>query len=453
VRPFDTLVLLALAQTLGCAGARVAPSVDPPADAAVSEGQRSLKVGRSDEALASFRKALAKDPQHRPAMRSLVEAHFRTGRVDLIIRELEERVTRDPSDHLAHYGLGLALFARAADTEGKAVVHLGRAVALRPEIAEYHFRLGVVHLEAERFPEAAMSLVQARDREPDVARHYVPLALALSRTGDRKGALDALRAILTRAPVPQDLEVARRVMLRLTDPFREFPKAVEGEFTRGLDFMERLDSPQQAIVTFEELLEKFPDIAVVHAALGLCYLRLDDAGRAMDSFRRALELAPEDARTHQYIGDLYFARERFDKAVEAYEASLLRDPLNDHAYERLGQIALQRGDPATAARWLKVLVVLRPADPSARGAYGRALLGANDPTAAEREFKAILESDPTNVEALLRMGLVTLERRNGEKDPARRGALAEQAARYFESVLDLQPQNVYAARMLKEARP
>ena len=419
-----------------------------PAQAALRDGQAALQANRPDEAIAHFRRALAAGPSP-TTERAYVEAHFRSGRGETVVGELEQATRERPGEALAHYGLGLAYFAKGAATEPQATAQLAQACALEPDVAEYHFRLGVVHLESERYPEAVASLKRARDQDPAPARHYVPLAQALSRQGDRAGALAALREILTRSPDERDLQVARRVMARLVDPFREFPKAVESDFQRGLEFLEKADSPQQALVQFEEILERFPDLAVVHAALGLCFQRLDDAGRAMDELRRALELAPEDPRNHLYIADLYFSRERFDRAAESYRAAVQRDPLSDPAYERLGEIALQRGDSREATAQFQKVVVLRPSDQGARQRYALALAAQGELDLADRELSAIAEKDPKNAEVLLRLGMLNLDRKQREKDPARARAHGERAARYLERVLDLQPQNVIAARLLQ----
>ena len=281
----------------------------------------------------------------------------------------------------------------------------------------------------------------------------MPLALALSRAGDRQGAVAALRTILTLSPDEHDLAVAHQVMNRIIDSFREFPKAIDAEFQRGLEYMEKADSPQQAMVAFEEILERFPDLAVVHAALGLCFQRLDDSSRAMEEFRRALELAPEDPRNHLYVADLYFAKERFDRATEGYKAAIERDPLSDHAYERLGAIALQRGSAEEAVGWLKTLVLLRPADLGARQSLGTALIGQGALDAAAREFEAILAREPKNVEAMLRLATVDAARSRHEKDPALAAAARTRAIKRLEEVLDLQPQNLFAARTLQELKP
>ena len=436
----------------GCATPRTAPTDTLRARAALEDGQRAAREGRADQAIESFRRALALQPHDWAAMRLLVEAQFGRGRIDEAVGELSNAVAARPDDDVAHYGLGLALYSRSAVAEERALAELARASALAPSVAEYHFRQGVIHLDAERWEKAASSLRLARDLEPGVARHHVPLALALGRLGDRAGAIEEIRAILALSPDPHDLKVARQVMAHLVDPFREFPKAIEGDFTRALDLMDKADSPQQAIVLLEEVVDRFPDLAAVHAALGLCYERLGDAAQAMEQFRQALDLAPEDPRNHLYVADVYFSKERFDRARESYQAAVKRDPLSDHAYERLGQLALQRGDAADAVGWLRSLVVLRPGELSSRLALGTALLTLGALDEAERELSAVVDKDAKNADALLKLGSVSLERKKQEPDPARAEKHAARAAACFEKVLDLQPQNAFAARLLQATR-
>ena len=50
----------------------------------------------------------------------------------------------------------------------------------------------------------------------------------------------------------------------------------------------------------------------------------------------------------------------------------------------------------------------------------------------------------------MRMGMLHMEKRKREEtNPEKARALGEKAAGYFEKVLDLQPQNVFAAKMLQ----
>lgn len=446
-RPILALLpALALLTSVGCASQSTAMR---PNETELMCAERLIGEKQPAEALAPLRQVLAREPDSIDAMRLFVEAAFRSGQIATGLGEISAQIAAEPNRANLHYGMGLGLYAQSASQEALALEHLNRAAALSPYVAEYHFRIGLIHLDAERFEAAMAALTKARDLDPKPSRHHISLAQAQARTGNRQGALDSLRAVLDLAPRPTDLDVAQQVISRLNMPFREIPKVVTEEFERGLNYMQ-YDAPQQAMVTFQEILQKFPDLAAVHAALGLCFQRIDDASRAMEEFRYAIELSPKDPLNHLYLADLYFTKERYDRAAASYQTVIEQDPLNVHAYERLAQMSLQISDFAAAERWLKRLIALRPADQRARLSYGAALIGQEKLDQAEAVFQQLLDEDAKNVEVLMRMGMLNMERRKREEtNPERARRLGEKAAGYFEQVLDLQPQNVFAAKMLQ----
>ncbi|MBR2979584.1 MAG: tetratricopeptide repeat protein [Myxococcaceae bacterium] len=446
-RPLIALLpALALMASFGCASQSTALRPD---ESDLARAARLIGEKRPVEALDPLREVLKRDPDSNDAMRLFVEAAFRGGRLVPVLSELSAQIAVTPNRANLHYGMGLGLYAQSASQEARALEHLTQAAALAPHVAEHHFRIGLIHLDAERFEAAMEALTRARDLDPAPSRHHISLAQAQARTGNRQGALDSLRAVLDLQPRPTDLDVARQVISRLNLPFREIPKVVTEEFERGLNYMQ-YDAPQQAMVTFQEILQQFPDLAAVHAALGLCFQRIDDASRAMEEFRYAIELSPKDPLNHLYLADLYFAKERFDRATASYQTVIEQDPLNIHAYERLAQMALQVSEFAPAERWLKRLITLRPDDKRARLSLGAALIGQEKLDEAETVFQRLLDDDGDNVEVLMRMGMLHMEKRKREEtNPEKARALGEKAAGYFEKVLDLQPQNVFAAKMLQ----
>ncbi|MDR0965478.1 MAG: tetratricopeptide repeat protein [Myxococcales bacterium] len=445
------LLVLPLSSWAGCASTpNTTSSTARGKETDLMRVERLIRDKQLVEAMGAARQLLAREPDSSDAMRLFVEAAFRGGQIIPALDELSAKIAVEPGRANLHYGKGIGLYAQSAAQETSALEHLNQAAQLSPYVAEYFFRIGLIHLDAERFEEAMTALARARDLDRDQSRHHISLAQAQARTGDRQGALDSLRAVLDLSPRGTDLEVAQQVISKLNMPFREIPKIVAEEFERGLNYMQH-DAPQQAMVTFQEILQKFPDLAAVHAALGLCFQRIDDASRAMEEFRYAIELSPKDPLNHLYLANLYFSKERYDRATASYRTVIEQDPLNVHAYERLGQMAVQVSDFATAAMWLKRLITLRPKDLMARLSYG-AVLGNQEKFAeAEAVFQKLLDEDGKNVEVLMRLGLLYWERRKREEfNPENARRLAEKAAGYFEKVLDLQPQNVMAARMLQD---
>lgn len=113
-------------------------------------------------------------------------------------------------------------------------------------------------------------------------------------------------------------------------------------------------------------------------------------------------------------------------------------------------MSLQLSDFAQAETYYRRLVTLRPQDDSASLAYGAALTGAEMLDEAETVYRGLLRKNPKNIEVLMRLGMLHMERRKREEtNPEKAREWGAKAAVFFEKVLDLQPQNVFAARMLQ----
>jgi tetratricopeptide (TPR) repeat protein len=414
------------------------------------EAQVFLQKGAPDRAIPLLDELHRQSPEDLELARLRTEAYVKAGRTDALVSRLSsERTTPEP---VRHYMLGLTYFARSAEADGPAVRELQQAIALSPGTAEYHFRLGLALLESERFDAALPPLRRAAELAPGRPGLYLPLAKALARTGDTKGAIAALRTFVSQGPSPTEVATARALMEQLADPFAGFPRAAEAKLEQGLAWLKDRDVPQQAIVAFEEILRDYPDLAVVHALLGLAYQRLDDAGRAVDELKRSIELAPEVGKTYFYLGELYLSRQRPEPAREAYQRAIALDPLLDEAYLRLGDLELERRELQAALGYFRTLTFLQPDAVAARGKLSLALQLMGDYPAAARELEHVLAKDPNNVEFMLRLGLLHADRYHHASRPEERTRAAEEAARWLRKVLEAQPENVVASRTLESLR-
>ncbi len=432
---------------LACAGPRAATTAAPR-----ERARTLLAQGKASEAIALLESLYAASPDDLEVARALTEAQVKAGRTDVWIAELERRnAARERASQ--HYMLGLAHYSRAAGAGAPARAAFERAIALAPEQAELHHRLGVALVESELYAQALVPLRRAVQLAPQRPGLQLPLAKALHRTGDPAGAVAALSALVEASPTPAEVATARALMEQISDPFARLPKAASAGLEEGLRALHELDVPQQAILSFEEILQDFPDLAVVHALLGLAYQRLDDAGRAVEEYRRALELAPTDGKTHQYLAELYLARQRPEAARVELERAVALHPLLDGAWFQLGDLQLQRRDLPAARRAFQVLRHLQPEAPAARGKLALVLQLEGDWAGAERELRAVMERDPENVEFALRLGLLHTERAGkAPSEPARRSA-REEAERWLRQVLEAQPENAVASRALASLRP
>jgi tetratricopeptide (TPR) repeat protein len=414
----------------------------------LEQAESHLHQGESAKAIPILESLYRADPGDLGVGRLLAQAHVKNGTPDTLLRQLSA-----PKTAAEHYLRGLLLFSRAADATGPAIEAFSKAVALQPEIAEFHYRLGLALLEGERYEDALASLAIAVERSPNQRAWALPMAKALHRSGQQDKAVAAIRSVVMGSPSPSEIATARALMENIADPFGRLPQAARPSFEQGLNELYQKDQPQAAIVSFESVAREYPDLGVVHTLLGLSYQRLGDAGRALDELKRAIELSPADGKNHLYLAGLYLSHQRPDAARTHLLKALERNPLLDDAYAQLGDLELERRDLEGAEKVFRTLVTIAPSSLVARGKLALVYQQQGDWPAAENQLRAALEKDPENIEFVLRMGVLHTERFQKARSPQEKQAASEVARVWLKKVLDAQPQNTIASRALQVLPP
>jgi tetratricopeptide (TPR) repeat protein len=407
------------------------------------EAQVLLQRGDGAKALPLLVALQAKAPGDLTLARMVAEAHVKAGSAETFLATL---ATKDTA--ISHYQQGLVRYAKASDASAPAIANFRRAAELDPSEPEYRYRLGLAMLESEQYEPARIELEAAVKQAGDRPSWFLPLAKVRYRTGDSKGATDAIRTVVTGAPSPSDVRTARALMDQITDPFAGFPRSARAQLEQAIQWLEVADVPQQAIVQLEELLRDHPDEAILHSLLGLSWARLDDAGRAVEELKRAIELAPEDGKNHLYLAQLYEARQRAKNAEEHFQKALDRNPVLDEAWLKLGDVALEKQDYVTARKDFEVASHLLPDSAPAHGKLALVhQLDGNWP-AADKELRGVLDRDPENLEFMLRLGVLHTERFARSKSTTERDQASLEATKWLEKVLEAQPENAIASRAL-----
>lgn len=107
-----------------------------------------------------------------------------------------------------------------------------------------------------------------------------------------------------------------------------------------------------AIEHYERLRSLRPEIAEIHANLGLLYF-LTGRPEAAAAFEKALELRPDLPGVHTYLGILAFRTGRMDEALADLQKARDSDPSNPQVHFYLGLIHRQQGEDAAAVRHLE----------------------------------------------------------------------------------------------------
>ncbi len=140
-----------MAAVLAASAVPSAPAI-PPAQAAIETARRLLAEGRSAEAIAAFRQAIA----------------------------------LDPANAAAHNALGSLL--NSAGHYAEALPHAEAAARLEPGNARYRYNRGVVRAEHGRFAEAIADFDHALAAHPELAYAWLERGAARLSLGDGAGA-------------------------------------------------------------------------------------------------------------------------------------------------------------------------------------------------------------------------------------------------------------------------
>ena len=262
-----------------------------------------LKAGRTTEALAAIRRAIALDPANRDYLLLLGEAFEAGGSKDSgAIAELQRVLAADPTNMTA-----LQLLARAQARSG----HVDEAVALlrsriKGSLEDFNLHLMISYLysQAGRGRDAVEAARKAlelapSDRQDMTTQALLVLSSAQEQAGDIKDAEESLRRILAKEP---DNATALNNL--------------------GYFLTERNEKLADALVMIQRAVKAEPGNPSFLDSLGWVYFRLGQLKEAEQNLTEAARRNTTSATIQEHLGEIYQARSETSKARAAWEKAL-----------------------------------------------------------------------------------------------------------------------------------
>jgi tetratricopeptide (TPR) repeat protein/DNA-binding winged helix-turn-helix (wHTH) protein len=273
----------------------------------------------------------------------------------------------------------LALEKAPALDNTEAIALLEKAVALDPEFAMAHARIGYAYAVTWDFAEKAKPYLerafQLSHRLTEKDKLYIAAWYAIADL-DFAGAMKPLREVI--ALDPRDIEAHWRLGCLL-----------EGED----QFQEAIDVLRQAVMIDPEAKDIFNTLAFLNADLG----RHEEATAMIN---RHIALAPNEPNAHNSLGLILHWAGRYDEAIAAYEKSLALDPDFDLATVHLGNAYFHQGRYRKAIdQYQRYIQIAQSQMERARG-YGRiawVYWKKGDRALAEANARRELRLEPTAV--------------------------------------------------------
>lgn len=218
------------------------------------------------------------------------------------IKEYEQRLQRDPSDHSAEFHLGACLldikeFSKAGDV-------LYKLVQKNPDQAIVYEVASKALMNAGNFDRAEAVIMSGLKRHPDKAELMINLVAVMQYKGDIPKANEIIEDIKVKHADHPDLDMVLGTFYAQTG--------------KGGD----------ALKTLLEAHAKNPEDVRILNTIGYLYSQKQDYLTAADYYIKALRVFPENTNCLNNIGNSFHSLKKVELALKFYEEGLKIDP--DH---------------------------------------------------------------------------------------------------------------------------
>lgn len=346
------------------------------------DGVELARLGRVDEALASFRNAVATDPGYAEGHNNLGNALRTVGEFNEAIQHLQIALRLNPDYPEAYHNLGIAL-AELGQHES-AIAALRRCLSLRPDFPGALVTLGNALWRTTALDEAASCFQRALQLAPGLANAHCGLANVLAECGRSDDAIGHYRVALELQPGSAE------TLTRLGRVLRD-----KGESDKALS-------------CFQRAVKSQPNFADAHNDLGITFSRLGKQQEAIEQYQIALRLRPGNAAVLNNLGISYANSSQFDLAISSYQQALAIQQDYAEAHNNLGIVLTQQGQYDAAFANYQRAIELRPDYPEAHSNFGISLSEYGRTEEALEHFSRALQLKPDYPDAHMNQSLTLL---------------------------------------------
>jgi tetratricopeptide (TPR) repeat protein/transglutaminase-like putative cysteine protease len=282
---------------------------------AMSDAQGANMPG----AVASLNQALAADPHFARAWVMLAGIYVRVGQSEMALETLRKARDNNPDDATINRGLVSALMEQGQYEEAVSVLEV--VVKSEPANGDIFSALGSALFVLKRYSEAADAVESAIKLTPDRARLYSQLGSIYLHGGKQDKARKAFEKAVELDSTPVMLN---DVGYEMADANQNLPLS--------LDYAQRAvraEEESTAQISLDDLTEKDLQRVSVLAAywdtLGWVYFRLENLDKA-EKYLNAAWTISQSALIGDHLGQVYEQQHKKDQAVRMYRLALVASP-------------------------------------------------------------------------------------------------------------------------------
>ena len=236
------------------------------------------------------------------------------GRMDEAIAAYNKALILKPDYAETYNNIGVIL--REQGKLDEAIAAYDRALSIKPYFGEAHSNMGVTLQEQGKLDEAIAAYKKALILKPDYAKTYNNMGAALQEQGKLDKAIAAYDRALSIEP-------------DYVDAYNNMGNALKDQ-----------GKLEEAIAAYNKALILKPDYAETYNNMGVTLQHQGELEEAIAAYNKALILKPDYAKAYTNMGVTLQEQGNLDKAIAAYDRALSIEP--DYAFarsQRLFQLA------------------------------------------------------------------------------------------------------------------
>jgi tetratricopeptide (TPR) repeat protein len=287
----------------------------------------------------------------------------------------------------------------------RAIELIGRAIAAKPRVADYHSNLAEAYRALGRLDEAVACGQEALRLQPNFAAAANNLGLALQAQGKVEAAVARFRQALALQPQA-------------------------AMFHNNLGNALRLQGNKvQAVAHFRQAFQIAPNLAEAHSNLGQLLLELHQLPEAALHCREAVRLRPNFPETHNNLGNVLREQGKLPEAKACYAQALQLNRDLALTYSNMGQAVQEEGRLDEAVAWYQQGLLREPGAARIHCNLASALAEQERYDEAMTRYELALRCDAGYAEAHQGLGAVLHDQGHFEK-----------AGERFREAIRLQPE-------------
>jgi predicted O-linked N-acetylglucosamine transferase (SPINDLY family) len=310
------------------------------------------EIGKLDDAIKNYNCALSINSLYFEALNNLGNIFAKSKKFDQAIQSLKKAINIKPDYLEAHLSLG-NIYQKNGEL-AKAIDCFKSVLEINPDFSEMHNNLGVLFQEVSKLSDAKFHFEKALELKPKFKEANNNLGNILKTMGmlqdaklyyEQAVSIDSsyVEAFDNLGSVDRELGLLEDAINSYKQAFKIQPINSEREYNFGL-LLQDLGRYKEAIVCYQKSLDLKPENSNAYNNLGISFKEINNLDASLRSYEKAISIDSKNFHAYNNLGNIFMDLGKTDKAIDYYKKSLDIDPNFAECHNNLGVVLMNLGN-------------------------------------------------------------------------------------------------------------